>query len=282
MEKNIVIMAGGISSRMKKALDASKLTEDLKREAAEKPKSMIPVGDSGRPFLDYLLTNVLAAGYSNVCIVVGEKDDSIRRRYEDSHVASLFEGLHFSYAMQPIPPGRSKPLGTADALLRALCANPTWRGGRLTVCNSDNLYSVEALRLLLEDEHPNALVDYDREALRFPQERISKFAVIKKNKEGFVEDIIEKPSPEKIAEAADENGRVGVSMNLFRFSYDLIFPELERVPIDPVRQEKELPSAVRQMIRSNPRSMFAIPVSEHVPDLTSPEDILRVKRELGA
>jgi len=55
---------------------------------------------------------------------------------------------------------------------------------------------------------------------------------------------------------------------------------LEAVPLDPVRREKELPAAVKMMIGLHPRCVFAIPRSEHVPDLTSPEDIRRVREEL--
>jgi NDP-sugar pyrophosphorylase family protein len=283
MEPNIVILAGGISSRMKKALaSAANLDPSLKREAAEKPKAMIGIGSSGRPFMDYLLENIRDAGYRNVCIVVGEHDSSIRDYYGSVENARRFDGLSITYAVQPIPPGREKPLGTADALYRALAASPSWRGQRLTVCNSDNLYSVNALRLIRTDDHENALIDYDRSALRFGEDRISKFSVIRKDAAGFVQDIVEKPTPDMIAAAADKKGRIGVSMNLFRFSYDSIYPVLERVPLDPGRQEKELPTAVRMMLLARPRSMYAIPVSEHIPDLTSPADILRVKGELEA
>ncbi len=282
MDPNIVILAGGISSRMKKALaGASNLDPALKREAQEKSKAMIGVGAGSRPFIDYLLENISLAGYRSVNVVIGERDSSIRDFYERADNKDRFPGLALSYAIQPIPPGREKPLGTADATLRALEAMPSWRGQKLTVCNSDNLYSVKALRLLLEDSHENAMIDYDRLALRFEQERIAAFAVIKKDANGFLLDIVEKPSPEEIARAADARGRVGVSMNLWRFSYDLILPALRNVPLNPVRHEKELPAAVKMMIEQRPLSLFTIPVSEHVPDLTSPSDILRVIDELS-
>lgn len=281
MDPNIAILAGGASSRMKKALaDAAGLDEPLRRDAADKPKAMIGLGGSGRPFMDYLLENIAEAGYRDVCVVVGERDSSIRERYDDPENAARFPGLAIRYAAQPIPEGRAKPLGTADAVHRALRASPHWKGGRLTVCNSDNLYSVRALRLLLEDAHQNAMIDYDRSALRFPAERIAAFAVIEKDAEGFLLDILEKPSPDEIARAADSAGRIGVSMNMFRFSYDHLLPCVERVPMNPARQEKELPEAVRLMIAEHPRSMFTIPLSEHVPDLTSPADILRVRGEI--
>jgi len=281
MQANIVILAGGVSSRMKKALaNATNLDPSLRREVEQKSKSMIGVGRDSRPFLDYLLGNISQAAYQNLVIVVGERDNSIREYYECGENAGRFPGLKISYAIQSIPAGREKPLGTADALLQALKSVPAWKGQHLTVCNSDNLYSVKALKLIRSDTHENAMIDYDRSALQFEQERIEKFAVIQKDAQGFLVDIIEKPTPEQIARASDARGRIGVSMNLFRFSYDMIHSSVERVPLNQVRQEKELPAAVMLMIGRHPRSMFTIPLSEHVPDLTSPADILRVRTDL--
>lgn len=278
---NVVILAGGISSRMKKELQySSDCDTTLKQEVVRKSKAMLGVGSQARPFLDYVLYNIAQAGYRNVVIVVGERDPSIREYYEQSGGDKQFPLLSFSYAVQPIPDGRTKPLGTADALLYALKAAPSWKGQSFVVCNSDNLYSVGALQALLEDSHTNAMIDYDRSALCFEQQRIEQFSVIKKDAEGYLVDIIEKPSVDLIASVADANGRIGVSMNIFKFSYDMIFPFLEAVPLHPTRQEKELPQAVTMMVAKYPKSMWTIPFSEHVIDLTSQSDIPFVKEYL--
>jgi NDP-sugar pyrophosphorylase family protein len=252
----------------------------LRRDAEEKSKSMIGVGSHFRPFLDYLLYNVAEAGYSDVVLLVGEKDKSIRDYYDDGPGAAQFKNLSITFAIQSIPAGRQKPLGTADALWQALKAVPHWRGQSFTVCNSDNLYSAEALRLMQEDEHDNAMIDYDRAALQFTPERILGFAVIKKDPGGYLVDIIEKPSSQEMASVADGNGRIGVSMNIFRLSYDQIFPCLETVPLHPIRQEKEMPAAVKIMVDKNPCAVFTIPRAEHVPDLTIQSDILPVREYL--
>ena len=89
--------------------------------------------------------------------------------------------------------------------------------------------------------------------------------------------IIEKPTIEEIESAKDKNGAIGVSMNIFKFNYDMIFPFLENVPLHPVRKEKELPAAIKMMIDRFPKSLYAYPVSEEVPDLTSKGDISKVK-----
>ncbi len=191
-----------------------------------------------------------------------------------------FFGLRISYAVQKIPAGREKPMGTADALYQGLNSRPDWRGTRITVCNSDNLYSVKALSLMLRHKYRNAMIDYDREALEFERSRIERFAVTMKDDEGYLLDIIEKPSAKQIEKVKGKDGLVGVSMNIFGFQYDMIYPLLERVPFDPVRNEKELPAAVKMMIDARPKSVFAFPLAEHVPDLTSKSDIIPVRSYL--
>lgn len=277
-EPNLVILAGGISSRMKKTAESLHRGDPrLLRDAREKSKAMIGVGAGSRPFLDYLLRNVEDAGYRDVVIVTGEGDSSIRGYYRERGAAAGYPGLAISYSVQTVPAGRTKPLGTADALLTALRSKPGWSGGKFTVCNSDNIYSKRALELLLADDHQNALIDYRRDVLRFPPERTGQFAVIRKDADGYLMDLKEKPSPEDIAGAADGDGRVGVSMNIFRLSYDMVLPFLESVPLHPDRDEKELPVAVHLMAAVHPRAVYTIPLSEHVPDLTQLSDVADVR-----
>jgi NDP-sugar pyrophosphorylase family protein len=275
-DPNLVILAGGISSRMKKASSGS-LDAALRQDAEEKSKSLIGVGEGSRPFLDYLLYNAESAGYRDVVIVVGERDRVMREHYGRDDRNNHFHKLSISYASQAIPEGRRKPLGTADALLQALRLKPDWQGKKFTVCNSDNLYSQRALGLMLGSQAESALIDYDRDALRFASERVRQFAIVRNDQQGRLLDIVEKPSPEEFARMKGKEGRVGVSMNIFRFLYEKIFQFLEIVPLDAARNEKEIPAAVRMMVRAFPGCMEAIPLAEFVPDLTSREDIPLVR-----
>lgn len=277
-DKNIVILAGGISSRMKKPVEqASNLDSKFVDEANSKSKSMISVGTDGRPFLDYLLYNISKAGYKNVLIVIGEQDDSMQNYYQEENV---FSKLNFTFATQFIPEGRVKPFGTADALLQGLTAVPEWENECFTVINSDNLYSLNALKLLLESKHDNAMIDYDSKGFDFGEERTKTFAVSMKDKIGFLTDIIEKPSEAQMNEARDNKGVLRVSMNIFKLKYNMIFSFLKNCPIHPVRIEKELPTAIKMMIKEYPESLFCYPISEHVPDLTNKEDIIPTKKYL--
>ncbi len=281
MPGKLVILAGGVGSRMKKPSEKAIIDDRrLTKDADKKPKAMIGIGAGGRPFLDYLLYNTREAGYRDVVIVVGEQDDCIRPHYGGKDRDNNFHGLSISYAVQDIPEGRKKPLGTADALLQALTVREDWADRKFTVCNSDNIYSTHTLRLLLETPYDNAMIAYERSALEFDEERIEKFAVILRDDAGYLKGLIEKPSGEEMEQARDSSGKLGVSMNIFSFSYSQILPVLKEVPLHPVRNEKELPVAVNLLVTEYQKEMMTYPLSEHVPDLTSKDDIVRVRGEI--
>jgi NDP-sugar pyrophosphorylase family protein len=283
-DRRVIILAGGVSSRMRLPVTGAARSIDpaLLQQAEERSKGMIGVGTDGRPFLDFLLYHIQQAGLTEVVIVIGEHDEMLRSYYGPRDRGNEFHGLHISYAPQKIPAGRHKPLGTADALLQALLAQPDWEHGDFIVCNSDNLYSVKAFSLLLDCETSNSLIDYDRTGLEFDQQRIAQFGITRKDKDEYLIEIIEKPSLDQLEGLRGRDGSLRVSMNIFRLSYGMILPFLISCPEHPIRQEKELVGAVTNMVRAHPRSLKALPLKEHVPDLTYKEDISSVQEYLRA
>jgi dTDP-glucose pyrophosphorylase len=279
---NLMILAGGVSSRMKQSIASMEdVDPQLKNDAQSKSKAMIVVGDARRPFLDYLLYNAREAGYQDVLVVVTERDVSVREYYGSKERENDFHGLRISYAIQKIPDGRVKPLGTADAVLQGMNARLDWSGKKFTVCNSDNLYSKGALRILLDSKFPNAMIDYDRDSLGFEASRLSKFSITQKDEDGFLTGILEKPTEEDIQRAKEKMSTVGVSMNIFRLDYNEVLPFLSAVPLHPEREEKELPIAVTMMVQKHPKSVYAYPRAEQVPDMTSISDVEAVKEYLS-
>ena len=82
---------------------------------------------------------------------------------------------------------------------------------------------------------------------------------------------------EEVLKAIDENGRVGVSMNIFRLDTDTMLPLLKETPLHPERNEKELTETVCMLVRAKEEVMHTIPLSEPVPDLTNLKDISTVQ-----
>ena len=62
-------------------------------------------------------------------------------------------------------------------------------------------------------------------------------------------------------------------MNIFKFNGTQFYYYLKNCPIHPERNEKELPTALLNMIADDARAVKAIPMAEHVPDLTGKNDI---------
>lgn len=266
MTENIIILAGGASSRMKKSVDQN-LSPEKVAQANQLGKGLIELG--GKPFLSYLLDNILQAGFKNVYIITGENSQMFRRAFENN---PDFVDLNIQFATQYIPEGREKPYGTADALYQCIEQNSNLKEDTFCVCNSDNLYSLNALKNLKNANSQQAILAYDIDHLKYSKERIARFAVMRFDDDYNLTTIVEKPETDKIVDYTDAHQKIRVSMNIFLFDGKSFFKYLESCPAHPVRDEKELPTALMNMIEDNIKVM-GIPIGEHVPDLTSKNDI---------
>ncbi len=281
MHDTLVIMAGGLSSRMKRAVQDSSVQAADADQADSKDKGMIGVGSSNRPLLDYALYNAREAGYKRVVIVTGKDNSAMKALYGPAEANNSFHGLSISYVIQHIPEGRSKPYGTADAIFQAMIAYPELQTEAFTCCNSDNLYTAEALRLLRETDATHAWINYDRAGLDFPVDKIAGFALTVTDSDGYLQGMVEKPDAKQIANYADASGSLRVSMNLFKLTGFSAFPYIRDCPLSKEREEKELPGVVLTIAAMHPRSVLGIPLKEHVPDLTEKSDIARVRDYLA-
>jgi NDP-sugar pyrophosphorylase family protein len=274
MDKKLIIMAGGASSRMKRSLETSKLTPETKKIASSAHKSLIPLGSKQKPLLFHLIQNAVNAGFKEIYLITSPENEAFRECVGSASKNNLFAGALVHYAIQYLPQGRNKPLGTADAVQQAMEQYPELKNEFFSICNADNLYSVHAFSLLLAPrDTPHALISYNRSSLNYSSARMSSFAIIDISEEGLLENIIEKPDPETVKNYGDTSDYIGVSMNIFSFEGALLFPFLKNCPVNAERNEKELPEAVRIMISEPKNKIRCFKVSEHILDLTSAENL---------
>ena len=86
--------------------------------------------------------------------ILGLDDD-----FKEFIMSQSFRNANIQFVKQYIPKEREKPLGTSDAVVQALDQFPDLKKNIFTVCNGDNLYSVNTLNLLKEKRnHPHALI----------------------------------------------------------------------------------------------------------------------------
>ena len=272
MTNTIIILAAGMSSRMKKSTDAS-IGAIKSDEANKKSKSLITFGN--KPFIYFLLENIVDAGFQNVIMVVGKDYEDFKN--EIDKYAMVFK-INIEYVIQSIPENRVKPFGTADAVFQTMEQIDKLKIQSFCVCNSDNLYSIKSLKLIRENSYENAVLAYDRDSLNFPKDRISSFSILMTNGEFNLVNFIEKPTQEQVKQNLDENGKIRVSMNIFKFNGAQTYEFIKNCPVNPLRNEKELPSAIVNMISHDSFYMKGIPIAEHVPDLTSKSDIQIIQK----
>ena len=277
MTRSLLIMAAGASSRMKLSV-AKNIGHVTTEQANNRTKGLIGIGEDGKPLLHYLLRNAQEAGYKTIYLITAADATFFRSTIR---LLPNLDQLHFVFVTQHIPKGRTKPLGTADAVFQALEQFPVLQKDRFSVCNSDNLYSVNAFRRLRSIKQGSGLIAYDSNSLNFTTEKIAGFALLIFNADFYLENIIEKPATTDFNNAADNHESLYISMNAFTFDGNVFLSFLRDCPINLNRDEKELPTALLNMIQIYPTSVKGIPMQEHVPDLTTKKDLLLLENYLS-
>jgi len=262
-----VILARGLGTRMRR-VDGTALSDAESAAASVGAKGMMPVGASGRPFLDYVLSALADADITEVVLVVAPEHAAIRDYYLN---AAPPERLGISFAVQ------TQPRGTADAVYST---REAVRNAPFLVLNSDNYYSVADLRAAREIGD-FGLVAYDADALArssgFSPERIMRYALLDIASDDTLRAIREKPAPDDPLASAPERW---VSMNLWSFT-PLIFDACARVQPSS-RGELELQDAVSIAMREMGARFTVIRRRGRVLDLSHRADVAVVRDALAS
>lgn len=257
-----VILARGLGTRMRAADASANLDADAAAVADNGLKAMIPVG---RPFLDFVLSALADAGFTDACLVIGPEHDAVREYYK---VKSPPSRIRTRFAIQ------ETPLGTADAVL---AAEQFAAGQSFVVLNSDNYYPTSALAELHRRSAP-AMVAFSREALmsrgNVSPDRVARFGAVERDGEG----MLRTTTGDAERAGASTGGSVYASMNCWLFTSP-IFDACRTVPVS-ARGEMELTKAVQRVIDELGMAIEVVLSDEPVLDLSSRADIPRVARFL--
>jgi NDP-sugar pyrophosphorylase family protein len=114
LEVSAVILAGGLGTR-------------LRSQVSDRPKVMALV--NGRPFLEYLLDQVVDGGIRSATLCIGYMAEVVR-----AHFGNSYRGVELSYSIE------EELLGTGGALRLAL---PHMRHDAVLVMNGDSFCGVD-------------------------------------------------------------------------------------------------------------------------------------------
>ena len=268
----IVIMAAGVSSRMRNSSVPSNISQKLINQSNQRVKGFIQAGDGNEPIIFYIIKNSIKAGIKDFYIILSNNSDQFQEYLKELEIKL---SIQIKFGFQDFY-GKSKPMGTADALFQLMNQHKELKTNRFIVCNSDNLYSTQAIKLLLNMNNYNSMIAYNYNCLKFSEERLSSFSLLK-IKKNFLESIIEKPDIYTLKSSSERY----VSMNIFSFIGNQVYNYFKDCPINIKRGEKEIATALQNMLGDNKNSMIVYPLCEHVPDLTFREDIDKISQYLN-
>ncbi len=216
--------------------------------------------------LDYILSGLADAGFTEAILVIAPDHDVVRQRY-GPYGAAKPSRIRVMYAVQ------TRASGTADAVL---AAEMLVAGGPFVVLNGDNYYPVSVMAELRNATAP-ALPAFDAAALvegGIPAERIASYATLDLAEDGTLRGLNEKPG-----EGTPLVPGARISMNIWLFDRT-IFQACREVPISR-RGERELPEAVDWAVKRLGVTFRTFPVAAPVLDLGQRADVAAVSEKLA-
>lgn len=263
-------------------------------------KQITPVDADGHIIIDYSIYDAVRAGFGSVvCVIKPEMESDFRAAIGD-RIAEHVD-LHYAYqtidrlpAGYSVPEGRTKPWGTAHAVL---CAKDLVSGAFAAI-NADDFYGAgafrEAARFLsaphAENEH--AMVAYRVENTLTENGSVSRGVCTVKD--GLLSGIVERTQivpcegGAKFIEGAEETflpAGTPVSMNMWAFSHSMLeemesrFPAWldENVAKDPLKCESFLPLIPNLLIQEGKGSVRVLNTTERWYGVTYHADLEKVQ-----
>lgn len=263
-------------------------------------KQIDPIGPNGEIILDYAIFDALRAGFGKVIFLIRKE---IEAAFRDKIGRTVEQRIPTVYAFQDLenlpagfhaPPGRTKPWGTAHAVLscKGLVNEP------FAVINADDFYGPGAFQALagyLSQAHdlPGGKYDYCMVGYIL-RNTLSEHGTVARGvstvtPDGYLAGITERTRIQEINGSVQytENGIDWipiaadsiVSMNMFGFTPSF-FDELERRLPAFLRENANnlqkaeffLPDVVNQLLQEGKASVKVLPTGEKWFGVTYPED----------
>ena len=284
----LVIMAAGLGSRYGGS------------------KQIDPVDDQGHILMDFSLYDARRAGFEKVIFIIREEHKEVFDQMIGKRIADRMEAVYAFQELSDIPEGfevpegRSKPWGTGHAVLSAASQSD----GPFAVINADDYYGREAFSLIFDyltthqddDKYRYAMVGYQLGNTLSDTGHVAR-GVCKVDSEGYLQEITERTRIIRKGNGAawsEDDGATWheidpmtpVSMNLWGFSEGFMqelrkgFPQFlnDNLPVNPLKCEYFLPSAVDRLLRENKATVKVLRTSEKWFGMTYKEDREQVIR----
>lgn len=241
-------------------------------------KQMEPVGPAGEALIDYSIYDAMQAGFRRVVFVLRRAIAEDFRALVGSRLERQLEGrMEISYVYQELdqlpapytpPPGRTKPWGTAQAVLSARQAI-TSTGSPFVTINADDFYGADGFHRLAQHLSSNPR-EYAMAGFTL-RNTLSEFGPVARgichlSSDGYLEEVVERTGIEPDGAGARDSvaglltGDETVSMNMWAFTpavFDGIALQFEGFLAEhgsTLEKECYLPHVVNTLIASGSKA----------------------------
>ena len=274
---SLVILAGGLGSRYQGS------------------KQIDVVGEQHAFLLEFAIYDAVEAGFGQVILIINEKvqaEMKSKLSNWESQVALHFvlQSLTTEQQLQ-VHPNRSKPWGTAQALL---CAKP-FLNGPFVVMNADDYYGQTVMKsassFFRSERKSHGLLSYSLSDTLSEHGGVSR-GLCTLDDEGFLKSVVEchdiyrNANGLQCQEAYSLTDSTPVSMNLWFFQSEILehvawyFDSFFESNQQELSSECYLPSMVQSGIETNEFTVKVLPSNEQWAGLTFPEDKESVEQYL--
>jgi NDP-sugar pyrophosphorylase family protein len=242
MITKVVIAAAGQGTRMLHLSD-------------NKSKHLICVNN--KPFLAYLMDQLVLAGYNDIVLVVGFKKDLM-----DDFVSDYLSGnknikIQIVDQYEILGP-KEKEYGTACPIK---CVKETVGKENFIYVYGDNLFSVEDLKSINIDDHFCYIAG-------LKQDHPEKYGVLIEDKEDFLKEIIEKPK--------EFVGNL-VNAGLYKFTAE-VFDKISEIKKSE-RGEYEITDVISLLAKD--KKVKIKKIKDYWHDFGNPDDVEKLSKFLG-
>lgn len=267
-------------------------------------KQLDPVGPSGEALLDYGIFDALRGGFDRVVLVIRRELEETFRAHLDERWSAMpvdfaYQDLAAGLGAHRVPEGRSKPWGTAHAVISA--AESLAGAEAFGMCNADDFYGARGYAALAAHlragSGEQALVGYRLADTLSAHGGVSR-GICEVGPDGLLRGVAEvhdlRSDGDAVAGRAPDGatGRydpdVSTSMNLWGFTSALLrllhtgFDAFLARHADDLRAEYPISTAVGDFVEAGALRLRVLPVGRHWMGVTFPEDHDTVSQGLRA
>jgi len=164
----------------------------------ERSKPAVPIAGKYR-LVDIPISNCLNSSIRRIYVLTQFNSASLNRHIKNTYNFDVFSrGFVDILAAEQTPQSKNWYQGTADAVRQSLHHMSNHRHEHVLILSGDQLYQMDYRKML--EEHTSNNADLTVATIPVVAEDATGFGIMRTNKEGFIENFVEKPSLDELDE----------------------------------------------------------------------------------